>query len=222
MRTTMPDRLRTRDLPGGPDFAPRIDCTLIGHLVSFAMPSLKHASSRRLIAVICIPLLCLASIAHAAEVRLGVAPRIKLPEGSPTYSEELVNFWGNNIELLTGSYLRARTVKNHAPEFSKGVAESIRIEVTQVPRASILLVSATGADEAICGRYLEALVHEFLAFKGEDKKKHYDDAIQRVKAALDDAKDDAALAKSLTNYRDQLNLTARLDTLPVFELLPKP
>src|SRR5207247_2183571 len=127
-------------------------------------------------------------IAHAAEVRLAVAPRIKMPEGAPTYSEELVNFFGNNIELLTSPQLKARVMKNHARELPQGIAESIRIQATQIPQASILLVKATGADESACARYLAALVHEFLAFKTGEKKKHYDDAIQRAKAAIDDAK----------------------------------
>ena len=186
------------------------------------MNSMKCPLVPGFIAVICMQLLCLASTAHAAEVRLGVAPNIKLPEGSPTYSEELVNFFGNNIQLLTSPYLKARTVRNHAQDLPKDIGESIRVEVTQIPRTSILLVKATGPDESVCGKYLAALVHEFLAFKTEDKKKQYDNALQRVNAALDGAKNDATLAKALMNYRDQLGVAARLDTLPVFELLPEP
>jgi hypothetical protein len=186
------------------------------------MNSIKRAFSRRLIAVICIQLLCFASITRAAEVRLGVAPSIKLPEGSPTYSEELMNFFGNNAELLGSPFLKARVIKKHAQDLPESATEAIRIQVTRVPQTSILLVKATGPDESVCGKYLAALVHEFLAFKTEEKKKHYDEAIQRVKAALDGAKNDATQTKALTNYRDLLGVAARLDTQPVFELWPQP
>ena len=183
---------------------------------------MKRAFCLRLIAVICIQLLCLASIARAAEVRLGVAPNIKLPEGSPTYSEELMNFFGNNAELLGSPNLKARVFKNHAQDLPQGSAESIRIQVTRIPQTSILLVKATGPDESVCVKYLAVLVHEFLAFKTEEKRKHYDAAIQRVKVALEGAKNDATQTKALTNYLDQLGVAARLDTLPVFELWPEP
>src|SRR5882757_1699814 len=136
------------------------------------MNSIKRVFSRRLIAAICIQLLCLASITREAEVRLGVAPSIKLPEGSPTYSEELVNFFGNNAELLGSPQMRARVVKNHAQDLPESATEAIRIQVTRIPQTSILLIKATGPDESVCGKYLAALVHELLAFKTEEKKKH--------------------------------------------------
>ena len=166
--------------------------------------------------------LCIASVAHAAEARLAVAPRISLPAGTPTYTEELMNFFGNNISVLTGSYLKARVEKNHGQEIPAAVLKSLRVEVNLLPKTSILEIKCSGADETVCQRYLMALTHEFLAYKVEGKKRHYDEAIQRVELAIKNAKDDLELAKSLTNYRDQLVVASRLDTVSDFELLPVP
>ena len=169
-----------------------------------------------------IAMYCIASVAHAAEVRLAVAPHISLPAGTPTYSEDLINFFGNNIAVLTSSYLKARVEKNHGQEIPAVVLKSLRVEVNLLPKTSILEIKCSGADESVCQKYVVALAREFLAYKIEDKKKHYDEAIQRAELAAKNAKGDPELAKSLTSYRDQLVVAARLDTLPYFELLPEP
>ena len=181
---------------------------------------MKRAFSLRLIAAVCIQLLCIASVAPAAEVRLAVAPHISLPAGTPTHTEELVNFFGNNIEVLTSSYLKGRVEKNHGQEIQVADLKSLRVEVNQVPKTSILEIKCSGADESVCQKFLTALAHEFLACKVEKKKKDYEEAIQRTELAIKNAKDDPGLAKSLSSYRDQLLVAARLDTLPIFELLP--
>ena len=179
-------------------------------------------SLRRFLFSILIAALCGTGGAHAAEVRLAVAPRITLPAGAPTYSEDLINFFGNNIAVLTSSYLKARVEKNHGQEIPAVVLKSLRVEVNLLPKTSILEIKCSGADESVCQKYAVALAHEFLAYKIEDKKKHYDEAIQRAELAAKNAKGDPELAKSLTSYRDQLVVAARLDTLPYFELLPEP
>ena len=157
---------------------------------------------------------------YSAEARLRVAPRISLPQGIPTYSEELMNFYGIAIEALRSAHLRERLAKSEAATLAAKDIAAVRVDATQLPGTSILLLKATGPDDTICAKFLSALVREFLLLRTEQKKAHYEAALTRVAAAIINAGNDEELKKALTEYQKQLRIAASLDTQAAWE--PEP
>jgi hypothetical protein len=166
-------------------------------------------------------LACAAPMATAAETRLVVGSQINPPAGLPRYSEELNNFWGTNMELIKSPYLRARVMQADVKDFTEAAMAGISLDVTRPAGTSILVIKATGADEALCQKYVDALAHEFLAYEVEKKKRCYEEAIDLATSAIDQAGQDVELKRSLEAYRRQLRFVALVDMIPVFEPWPE-
>ena len=154
---------------------------------------------------------CTAATLPAAELRLGLAPRITLPKDSPAYSEDTVNFYGTNIALLTSGFLRARA----EAQVRRTVPKSIRVEATRIRDTSIISVVVSGGDDEIANAFASALVDQFLRFKREQKAKYYRDAINTVDTALSYVPPE--YTKQLQEYKQQLVVASLLDTKPDFE-----
>jgi len=93
-----------------------------------------------------------------------VSGRMSLPDGS-IYSEELANFFGTQIALLNSSQVKARAVarvQSLRPEL-KSVPVSVSIR--QHPQTSVFVLTALGTEPAYTQAYLDATMHEYLAFK---------------------------------------------------------
>ena len=98
--------------------------------------------------------------------RLMVSGQIRLTEGA-AYSEELVNFFGTQVELMQsregGERAHARVHALH-PELTR---EDIRLTVGQVPRASIFIMTTVGESPLYTQAYLDACMDEYVATKKE-------------------------------------------------------
>ena len=82
--------------------------------------------------------------AYLSVGRMMVSGQIRLSEGGAGYSEELVNFFGTQVELMQSTEVRKRAlarVQALHPEF---VPDQVKLEVGQVPRASIFIMRCIG------------------------------------------------------------------------------
>lgn len=148
--------------------------------------------------------------AAAAELRIALAPTIRLPADLPVYEDDSVNFYGTQIYLLEGSLLRRRAES----QTGHPAPASLKVRAERIPNTSILTVTATGAEEDVAVPFLDALVEQFLRFDREQKKQFYRDAITRVDAALPAAPRE--VAAQLEKHKTQLILASLLDTEPRF------
>ena len=149
--------------------------------------------------------------AQAAEIRLAVAPKISLPVDSPVFSEDVTNFYGTNIALLTSAFLRTRA----EAQIQKQLPSSLRVEATRIPNTSIISVTASTGDESLANSFLTAIIDQFFRFKREQKSRYYRDAINAVDSALTYVPQE--YARKLEQYKQQLVIASVLDTKPDFE-----
>jgi hypothetical protein len=155
------------------------------------------------------------NVVAAAEARLALRGRVNLSGNFPAYSEDSVNFYGTHVYLLESSMLRRRTegVLGHS------APGDLKLTAERVPNTSVILVTATSADEAAATSFLDSLVDEFLKFKREQKKRAFSDAIARIDAALKAASGEAM--PELRKMKQQLAAASVLDVEPEFEKLPE-
>ena len=98
--------------------------------------------------------------------RLMVAGQIRISEGA-AYTEELMNFFGTQIELMQSGEVRRRAharVQALKPELPQ---EPVQLEVGQLPKASIFIMRTTGKSPAYTQAYLDACMDEYIAIKKE-------------------------------------------------------
>jgi hypothetical protein len=149
--------------------------------------------------------------ARCAEIRLVVAPKISLPPNCPVYSEDVANFYGTNMALLTSAFLRSRA----EGQLQKKLPSSLRVEATRVPNTSIISLTASAGDEGLASSFLSAVVEQFMRYKREQKARYYRDAINSIDSALTYVP--AEYARKLEEYKQQLVIASLIDTKPDFE-----
>jgi hypothetical protein len=158
--------------------------------------------------------LCLtSSIGNAAEARLILKARISL-SGGAVYSEDNVNFYGTHVYLLESAMLRHRA----EDALGHSAPADLKITAERVPNASIILVTASAAEDAAATSFVSALVDEFLKFKREQKRRVYVEEIARIDTALKSASRE--VAPDFQKLKQQLITASVLDPDGEFERLP--
>ncbi|MGB8168558.1 MAG: hypothetical protein WCF18_13760, partial [Chthoniobacteraceae bacterium] len=98
--------------------------------------------------------------------RLMVSGQIHINEGA-AYTEELMNFFGTQIELMQSGEVKKRAhARVHAlrPDLAQ---EEVKLEVGQLPKASIFIMRCTGESQLYTQAYLDACMEEYMATKKE-------------------------------------------------------
>jgi capsular exopolysaccharide synthesis family protein len=96
--------------------------------------------------------------------RILVSGRIALPE-SGMFNEEAVNFFGTQVELMQSAEVRRRAasrVQSMRPDVSP---VPVSIQVTQIPRTSIFVLTASGQNPDFVKAYLNAVMEEYIALR---------------------------------------------------------
>ena len=104
--------------------------------------------------------------AYLSVGRLMVAGQIRLDE-SAGYSEELVNFFGTQIELMQSEEVRKRALARVQALHPEIVADAVSVDVAQVPHASIFIMRAIGQSPPFTQAFLDACMDEYVATKKE-------------------------------------------------------
>jgi capsular exopolysaccharide synthesis family protein len=115
--------------------------------------------------------------------RMMVSGQVRLGgDTAALYSEELVNFFGTQVELMQSGEVQRRAhtrVRSLHPELQ---SEEVKLEVAQLPKASIFIMRATGQTAPYTQAFLDAVMDEYVATKKEMRK----DKTEGAKVALQD------------------------------------
>lgn len=122
--------------------------------------------------------------------RMMVSGKINLPEGV-TYTEEMNLFIATQRELMQDEAVRQRAaalVRSANPDVS---VTPIDLVVAPLPQTSIFILSATGPEPVYPQKFLDAVMHEYIATrremrtqKSEDAESSIEDEIARVQGDL--------------------------------------
>jgi capsular exopolysaccharide synthesis family protein len=99
--------------------------------------------------------------------RMMVAGQLRLGENAAAYSEELMNFFGTQIELMQSTdVLKAaeNTVRARHPDMP---VEQVKVVVGQLPKAAIFVLNVYAKSAAYAQAYVDALMDEYMSKKKE-------------------------------------------------------
>ncbi len=104
--------------------------------------------------------------AYRSEGQLMVSGQLRLTEGA-AYSEELVNFFGTQVALMQSAEVQVRAKARVAALHPELRHEKVKLEVGQLPRASIFIMRTEGESPLYTQAYLDACMAEYVATKKE-------------------------------------------------------
>ncbi len=127
---------------------------------------------------------------YMSQARMMVSGKINLPEGG-SFSEEMTHFMNTQGELMKDEAIRTRAeayVRTTAAEIPVSM---VMLRVEPLPQTSIFALTATGEEPLYTQKFLDAILHEYIATrremrsqKGEFAAVAIDDEIERVAAEL--------------------------------------
>ncbi len=127
---------------------------------------------------------------YISDARMMVSGKINLPENG-TFSEEMTHFMNTQGELMKDEAIRTRAeayVRTSAPEIP--VAE-VTLRVEPLQQTSIFALRAIGEEPRYTQKFLDAILHEYIATrremrsqKGEFAAGAIDEEIERVSTDL--------------------------------------
>ena len=127
---------------------------------------------------------------YMSQARMMVSGKINLPEGG-SFSEEMTHFMNTQGELMKDEAIRTRAeayVRTTAAEIPVSM---VMLRVEPLPQTSIFALTATGEEPLYTQKFLDAILHEYIATrremrsqKGEFAAGAIDDEIERVAAEL--------------------------------------
>jgi len=95
--------------------------------------------------------------------------QVTIPEGA-RYQEVFLNFFGTQIKLMQSQQVRERARQRVAALHPEIQPVPVSVNVRQAADASAFELSAVGPEPAYVQHYLDAVMHEFLAFKAERRE----------------------------------------------------
>ena len=99
--------------------------------------------------------------------RMMVSGQMRLGDSAAAYSEELMNFFGTQIEMMTSAEVQKRAharVRALHPDLE---TEKVELTVGQLPKASIFMLRSVGKTPAYVQAFLDACMDEYIATKKE-------------------------------------------------------
>jgi capsular exopolysaccharide synthesis family protein len=122
--------------------------------------------------------------AYVSTGRLMVSGQIRVGDSAAVYSEELVNFFGTQIELMqSGEVLKRAHTRVHSlhPDLPP---EKVELVVGQLPKAAIFVMRVLGKSPAYAQAYLDACMDEYIATKKEMRASTREGAIVAIQDEL--------------------------------------
>jgi len=127
---------------------------------------------------------------YVSEARMMVSGKINLPEGG-TFSEEMTHFMNTQGELMKDEAICSRAEAYVRTTSSETPVCPVDLRVLAMPQTSIFALTATGTEPQYTQRFLDAILHEYIATrremrtqKGEFAAGAIDEEIERVTADL--------------------------------------
>jgi capsular exopolysaccharide synthesis family protein len=148
--------------------------------------------------------------AYSSTAKVMVSGKLNVKEGQ-LFSEEVTGFLGTQVELLKSAVIferaLARLFTAH-PDWTNAVwatnlaVQPFGVQATDVPKASIIEIKATGEDGKAVQAFLEALTEEYRAFRKEMRTQSSDVAADSVNVQVKQLEADIKSQKSaLEDFR---------------------
>lgn len=134
---------------------------------------------------------------YRSDARMMVSGKITLQEGA-TYSEELGNFFGTQMELMQSGEVRTRALARVQALRPDLEPVKVKLAVGQQPKTSIFLLSAVAPDAVFAREYLNACMDEYIAAKREMRSEKSDSTLTALTSEL------ASVEKDLREAREEL------------------
>lgn len=98
--------------------------------------------------------------------RMMMSMKLTLPEGS-VYTEELSNFLGTQLALMQSGGVQNRAHARTIAQLAAPGGQPVELKVTVMPRTTIFVLQASGADPRYTQTFLDAVMEEYAALKRE-------------------------------------------------------
>jgi capsular exopolysaccharide synthesis family protein len=98
--------------------------------------------------------------------RMMVSGRINIQQGA-SFSEELANFFGTQIELMKSAEVREKAASQLAAKEPELQPIPVSLTVSQLPQTSIFVLSTSGSEPRYAQKILDAIMQEYEAAKKE-------------------------------------------------------
>jgi len=143
---------------------------------------------------------------YRSDARMMVSGKITLQEGA-TYSEELGNFFGTQMELMQSGEVRTRALARVQALRPDLEPVKVKLSVGQQPKTSIFLLTAVAPDPVFAREYLNACMDEYIAAKREMRSEKSDSTLTALTSELASVEKDLRQAREeLLNFQAQNNL----------------
>jgi len=114
-----------------------------------------------------------AKISFTSVGRMIVSIKLAIPEGS-VYTEELSNFLGTQAALMQSGVVINRAHGRVLAQKSGVPAQAVQLKVSVLPKTTIFMLMATGADQEYTQTFLQACMEEYVNLKKEMRLKTSD------------------------------------------------
>lgn len=147
---------------------------------------------------------------YASVARMWVSGKLQIPE-SNLYREELQNFFGTQIELMQSEKI-VLAAHNRVQATNPDLKPvPVKLKVAQQPRASVFILQAVGTNDAYLAPFLNAVMDEYLTYKGKFRASRSDDTLASVTDELFQKE------KELKSEQEKLNDFQKENSLAVLQ-----
>jgi capsular exopolysaccharide synthesis family protein len=116
--------------------------------------------------------------------RMMVSGKINITEGS-MYSEELLNFFGTQIELMQSGEVRNRALARVQALNPTLKPVKVQLSVGQQPKASLFVFQAIASDGVYAQKYLDACMEEYMNVKKQMRSDKSETTLNDLREELD-------------------------------------
>ncbi|MGE9295975.1 MAG: hypothetical protein ACQKBV_06790, partial [Puniceicoccales bacterium] len=106
---------------------------------------------------------------YESRAQMVIDGQVTIPEGA-RYQEVFLNFFGTQIKFMQSQQVRERARQRVAALYPELQPSYVSVNIRQAEDASAFDLQAIGDEPQYVQYYLDAVMHEFLAFKAERRK----------------------------------------------------
>jgi capsular exopolysaccharide synthesis family protein len=145
---------------------------------------------------------------YASNARMWVGGKMHISEGN-FYSEEVMNFYGTQMELMESPLIAQRARARLQSLRPDDAPQRVRVKASQIPKASIFALTASGTDPEYTQTYLNTLMDEYLSYKREVRSALSGDTMTSVTNQLYEQERELRVAQeSLHAFQSSNNVVA--------------
>jgi succinoglycan biosynthesis transport protein ExoP len=120
---------------------------------------------------------------YSSEAKIVVSGKINLPETANAYREELANFLGTQIAILSSGELASRATQKIHLEHPE-LTGSASVQAHPVTGTTIIVADAIGSNPAYVTNFLRATLDQFTEFRKDRRIETTDAALRQIREEI--------------------------------------